>query len=172
MSEGHHNVKVGSLCHDPRNRDNHFSPSQVYSNFVNYMCRTFSLSPLYYINYTLFFCCYGHVTCNQVCFVTCWMTDHSHTIPLLGIVNACINIVTVEYINRASSWPYSQNLTSCLVPQSLYPSTRPSCCSCWRLPRLLSQSAYTFSLWPASLSSKPIHPLNPPRVVLLLPSGL
>jgi hypothetical protein len=36
-------------CHDPRDRDNHFSLSQVYSNFFNYMRRTFSLSPLYYI---------------------------------------------------------------------------------------------------------------------------
>jgi hypothetical protein len=123
-------------------------------------------------NYTLFFRCYDHVTCNRVCFVTCWMTDRSHTIPLLGIVNACINIVTIEYIYRASSWPYSQNLTSCLVYPIPLPFNKAYMLSCWFLPRLLSHSAYTLSLWPASFSSKPIHPLNPPRVVLLLPLGL
>jgi hypothetical protein len=31
-------------------------------------------------------------------------------IPLPGIVKACIKIALVEYIYRASSWPYSQNL--------------------------------------------------------------
>jgi hypothetical protein len=123
-------------------------------------------------NYTLFFCCYDHVTCNWVCFVTWWMTDRSHMILLLGMFDACINIVIVEYIYRASSWPYSQNLTSCLVTQSLLPFNKAYMLSCWFLPRLLSHSAYTLSLWPASLSSKPIHPLNPPRVVLTSPSGL
>jgi hypothetical protein len=35
-------------CHDPRDRDNNFSLSQIYSIFFNYMCWTFSLSHLYY----------------------------------------------------------------------------------------------------------------------------
>jgi hypothetical protein len=38
-----------SICHNPRDRDNNFSQSHVYSIFFNYMCRTFSLSRLYYI---------------------------------------------------------------------------------------------------------------------------
>jgi hypothetical protein len=127
-------------CHDPRDRDNNFSLSQVYSIFFDYMRRDIFSKSLILHNYPLFFRCYDHVTCNQVCFVTWWMTDRSHMILLLGMFNACINIVIIEYIYRASSWPYSQNLTSCLVTQSLYPSTRPSCCSSWHLPRLLSQA--------------------------------
>jgi hypothetical protein len=55
---------VTIYCHGPRDRDNHFPLSQVYSNFLNYMHRTFSLSPLYYI---IILCCYGHVTRNRVC---------------------------------------------------------------------------------------------------------
>jgi hypothetical protein len=96
--------------------------------FSNYMHWDIFSKLLILHNYTLFFHCYDHVTCNRVCFVTCWMTDHSHTILLLGIFNTCINIVIVEYIYRASSWPYSQNLTSCqLQPNPLYPSTKPMC---------------------------------------------
>jgi hypothetical protein len=72
-------------CHDPRDRDNNFSLSQVYSIFFDYMrCDIFSKSLILH-NYTLFFRCYDHVTCNRVCFVTWWMTDCSHMILLLGM---------------------------------------------------------------------------------------
>jgi hypothetical protein len=57
-------------CHDPRDRDNNFSLSQVYSIFSDYMRRDIFSKSLILRNYTLFFRCYNHVTCNRVCFVT------------------------------------------------------------------------------------------------------
>jgi hypothetical protein len=67
-------------------------------------------------------------------------------IHLPGIVKACINVALVEYIYRASSWPYSQNLTSC----QLYPilSTLQQSLRAKLLvsAQALKPSAYTLSL--------------------------
>jgi hypothetical protein len=72
----------GHQCHDPRDRDNNFSLSQVYSIFFDYMRQDIFSKSLILYNYTLFFHCYDHVTCNLVCFVTCgWLIVHTQFLP-------------------------------------------------------------------------------------------